>query len=156
MGLRFRKSFNFGGARINVSKKGVGGSIGVKGARVTAKAGGGTRSTVGIPNTGISYVKESGKGKNKSSGNEATQSSSNRNHFPYFTFAAVLKVLGILMIALSALLTLALPVVGFIGIAIGIGELLLSKYNKKKGMEQAIEEEEIARLEAEEAAPAAK
>lgn len=38
MGLRFRKSINLGGgAKINLSKSGVGYSIGTKGARITKK-----------------------------------------------------------------------------------------------------------------------
>ena len=59
MGFRFRKSVNLGGGvRLNISKSGVGYSVGGKGFRVTKKANGGTRCTVSIPNTGISYVSE--------------------------------------------------------------------------------------------------
>ena len=60
MGLRFRKSVNFGPLRINLSKSGVGYSVGGKGFRYTKKANGGTRNTIFIPGTGISYVKEYG------------------------------------------------------------------------------------------------
>lgn len=60
MGLRFRKSVHIGKFfRINISKSGVGYSFGVKGARVTKKGGGGMRSTLSIPKTGISYVSDS-------------------------------------------------------------------------------------------------
>lgn len=58
MGFRFRKSINLGGFRINLSKSGIGYSFGVKGFRLTRKAGGGVRTTIGVPNTGLSYVKE--------------------------------------------------------------------------------------------------
>lgn len=58
MGLRMRKSFKLGPFRINLSKSGVGYSYGVKGYRVTHKAGGGVRTTASIPGTGISYVTE--------------------------------------------------------------------------------------------------
>ncbi|MBC2101688.1 DUF4236 domain-containing protein [Listeria marthii] len=59
MGIRLRKSINLGsGFRVNVSKSGVGYSWGVKGARVTKKANGNTRTTFSIPGTGISYVDE--------------------------------------------------------------------------------------------------
>lgn len=58
MGLRFRKSFSIGPVRINLSKSGVGYSIGGKGLRVTKKAKGGVRATASIPGTGISYVKD--------------------------------------------------------------------------------------------------
>lgn len=64
MGLRFRKSINVGkNAKINLSKSGIGFSVGVKGARVTKTATGGTRTTLSIPKTGISYVTEKGKKK---------------------------------------------------------------------------------------------
>lgn len=59
MGLRYRKSINIGcGFRVNLSTSGIGYSWGVKGYRVTKKATGGTRTTVSIPGTGISYVTE--------------------------------------------------------------------------------------------------
>ena len=61
MGFRYRKSIKIGGARLNLSKSGIGYSVGTKGFRVTKKAGGGTRTTASIPGTGISYVKDSGK-----------------------------------------------------------------------------------------------
>ena len=65
MGLRFRKSINLGGgAKINLSKSGVGYSVGTKGARITKKANGGSKTTLSVPGTGISYVKES-RGKRK-------------------------------------------------------------------------------------------
>lgn len=64
MGLRYRKSLNFGGGfRINLSKSGVGYSWGGKGFRVSKTSRGTTRGTASIPGTGISYVKETGKGK---------------------------------------------------------------------------------------------
>lgn len=63
MGFRFRKSFNAGPFRLNLSKSGVGWSVGTKGVRFTKKAGGGTRSTLSVPGTGLSYVKETGKGR---------------------------------------------------------------------------------------------
>lgn len=59
MGFRFRKSVKIGPARINLSKSGIGYSVGTKGFRATKKAGGGTRTTTSIPGTGISYVKDS-------------------------------------------------------------------------------------------------
>lgn len=63
MGFRFRKSFNFGPLRINLSKSGVGYSFGVKGYRVTKTANGRIRQTASIPGTGISYVTETKGGK---------------------------------------------------------------------------------------------
>ena len=58
MGLRYRKSIKMGPFRINLSKSGIGYSVGVKGYRVTKKANGGYRTTVSIPGIGISHVKE--------------------------------------------------------------------------------------------------
>ena len=66
MGLRFRKSINLGsGVKMNLSKSGVGFSVGTKGARVTKTAKGNTRTTLSIPGTGISYVTETSKNKKK-------------------------------------------------------------------------------------------
>lgn len=62
MGFRFKKSIKAGPVRVNLSKSGVGYSVGWKGFRVTKKAGGGTRTTTSIPGTGISYVNDSGNG----------------------------------------------------------------------------------------------
>lgn len=56
MGFRFRKSKNFGPFRVNVSKSGIGWSVGAKGARYTKRADGKTQTTLNIPGTGISYV----------------------------------------------------------------------------------------------------
>ena len=64
MGFRFRKSIKAGPFRINISKSGIGWSIGGKGYRYTKKANGGSRYTLSLPGTGLSYVTEtSGKKK---------------------------------------------------------------------------------------------
>ena len=66
MGVRFRKSIKAGPVRVTFSKSGVGYSVGGKGFRVTKKAKGGMRTTASIPGTGLSYVKDYGKGQKKS------------------------------------------------------------------------------------------
>lgn len=66
MGFRFRKSKKVGPFRINMSQKGIGWSVGVKGLRYTKKADGGSRITASIPGTGISYVTDSKKSSRKS------------------------------------------------------------------------------------------
>lgn len=66
MGLRFRKSFKAGPFRINLSKSGVGYSVGTKGFRVTKKANGGVRTTASIPGTGISYINDTNSKKSTS------------------------------------------------------------------------------------------
>lgn len=63
MGVRFRKSIKSGPFRINLSKSGVGWSVGGKGFRYTKTATGRTRRTYSIPGTGISYVTEKGNSK---------------------------------------------------------------------------------------------
>lgn len=69
MGLRFRKTIKLGPININLSKSGVGVSAGVPGARVSKTAKGTTRTTLGIPGTGISYVTET-KSKKKTKDND--------------------------------------------------------------------------------------
>ena len=72
MGFRFRKSINLGGGvRINLSKSGVGYSIGTKGARITKTARGTTRKTFGIPGTGLSYSTETQHHKKRSTASNA-------------------------------------------------------------------------------------
>lgn len=61
VGVRARKSFKAGPARMTFSKSGVSTSVGVKGVRVGKMANGKTRTTLSVPGTGISYVSESGK-----------------------------------------------------------------------------------------------
>ena len=61
MGTRFRKSINFGPLRVNISKSGVGYSVGNKYARITHTADGKKRTTLNVPGTGLSYVEESRK-----------------------------------------------------------------------------------------------
>lgn len=56
MGFRFRKSLKIApGVRVNIGSKGISSfSVGRKGARVNISKKG-TRTTVGLPGTGISY-----------------------------------------------------------------------------------------------------
>ncbi len=64
MGFSFRKSIKVGKfGRINLSKSGIGASIGTKGVRVTKSATGRTSVRATIPKTGISYTKTLGKKK---------------------------------------------------------------------------------------------
>lgn len=72
MGFRFRKSVNLGPVRLNLSKSGVGASVGGKGFRVTKKAKGGFRTTASVPGTGIGYTKDFG-GKKKRTKSAAPQ-----------------------------------------------------------------------------------
>ena len=134
MGFRFRKSFKIApGVRLNIGKKSVGISAGVKGARVSVNSSGRKTTTVGIPGTGLSYQKTE-----KIGGHAATDK--HDQTAPEYTptvdlppidpqpprpprtpkgILTLLKVLAVLLIAMSLTLTLASVVGGFIGTAIG-------------------------------------
>lgn len=61
MAIRFRRSIKIApGVRLNISKSGVSTSIGGRGARVTMGHGK-TRTTVGVPGTGLSWTQVSSK-----------------------------------------------------------------------------------------------
>lgn len=130
MGMRFRKSINLGGgARLNLSKSGIGASVGGKGFRVTKKAGGGTRTTASIPGTGISYVKDS-----KKSGEAGAKSAvSAVPASPNFLFFWIIwRMLSIVMIGAGLLITLASPAMGLITVALGFAEWKLGSHYKRK------------------------
>jgi predicted alpha/beta hydrolase len=57
MGWNFRKSTRLGPFRVNVSKSGVGYSMGGRGFRVGTNAQGRRYTTFSIPGTGLSYRK---------------------------------------------------------------------------------------------------
>lgn len=58
MGLRFRKSVKIApGVRLNIGKKSVGISAGVKGYRKSINSSGRVTTSIGVPGTGVSYVK---------------------------------------------------------------------------------------------------
>lgn len=79
MGFRFRKSFKIApGVRVNVGKKSVGISAGVKGARVSVNSSGRKTTTVGLPGTGLSYSKTEKIGGRKTT----TRSTSSNNAQP--------------------------------------------------------------------------
>ena len=55
--FRFRRSFRLlPGVRINLGKRSTSMSVGVRGAHVTFGGPSGTRATVGLPGTGLSYT----------------------------------------------------------------------------------------------------
>lgn len=66
MGVRYHRSKEIlPGIRLNFSKSGVGVSFGKKGMRYTISPNGTTRTTVGIPGTGLSYTSVSSSKKRK-------------------------------------------------------------------------------------------
>ena len=80
MGLRFRKSISLlPGVKLNISKSGVGVSAGVPGLRGSINSSGRVTGTVGIPGTGVSYVKTKTIGKkSKSSSKNASSKTSDK------------------------------------------------------------------------------
>ena len=104
MGFRFRKSIKLGKSfRINLSKSGVGWSMGTKAFRYTKKAGGGSRTTSTIPGTGISYVKEYGKskaGKDKSAAGPVASSPTKS------TVIAVTVIIFLVLLSINAYVAL--------------------------------------------------
>lgn len=134
MGMRFRKSINLGGgARVNISKSGIGGSIGGKGYRYTKKANGGTRNTVSIPGTGISYVKESGsKSKKKSAEVKAMPQGKVENHIEFAFFWIIYRVMGFITFPLGLLLLLVEPLTGICSIGLSVVFYFGGNHYKKK------------------------
>jgi hypothetical protein len=55
MAWRFRRSRSLGPFRFTLSKRGIGVSLGVRGAHVGLGADGKSRATFSLPSTGISY-----------------------------------------------------------------------------------------------------
>lgn len=55
MGLRFSKSISIGPFRVNLSRSGVGYSVGGRGFRTGVSGGGRRYTTVSLPGTGLSH-----------------------------------------------------------------------------------------------------
>jgi hypothetical protein len=68
MGWSYRKSVNLGPFRVNLSKSGIGYSLGAKDFRVGVNAKGRRYESVTIPGTGISYRTSQGKSRSEASG----------------------------------------------------------------------------------------
>ena len=61
MGWRFRRSKSFGPFRVNLSKRGVGGSVGAGGTRVGMSPSRKAWVSLGLLGTGLSYFKYLGR-----------------------------------------------------------------------------------------------
>lgn len=76
MAFRFRRSVKLGkGIRLNVSKRGVGMSVGKRGLRKSVHSTGRSTNSIGIPGTGLSYVKTQTVPKKQTSRNQGTHRS---------------------------------------------------------------------------------
>jgi hypothetical protein len=62
MGLYYRKSLKFGPFRVNLSKSGVGYSVGGTGFRTGVSGAGRRYNTFSLPGTGVGYRTTGGKG----------------------------------------------------------------------------------------------
>lgn len=72
MGLQFRKRIKIcKGVNLNISKTGIGVSVGTKGARYSMHSSGRRTATVGLPGTGLYYTKNLGN-KKKTTGKKTT------------------------------------------------------------------------------------
>ena len=77
MGLQFRKRIKIcKGVNLNISKTGVGISVGTKGARYSMHSSGRRTATVGIPGTGLYYTKNLGSAKKKTASKSTTAKTS--------------------------------------------------------------------------------
>lgn len=66
MGLKFRKTIKLAdGVKLNINNKSASITVGGKGIHHTISTNGTTRTTVGIPGTGISYTTTGNKKKTK-------------------------------------------------------------------------------------------
>ncbi|HPS41044.1 MAG TPA: DUF4236 domain-containing protein [Anaerolineaceae bacterium] len=71
MGFRLRRSLKIApGVRLNISKKGIGTSVGVKGMHISSGPSG-SRMTTSIPGTGLSQVTQIGKRSKRSAGQKS-------------------------------------------------------------------------------------
>jgi hypothetical protein len=71
MGWRFKKPINFGGFRLNLSKRGIGMSWGFPMFRTGISSDGRRYIWITVPRTGLSWVKYFGKGNSSSGGTTA-------------------------------------------------------------------------------------
>ena len=73
---------------MNIGKKSVGISVGTKGARMSINSSGRRTTSIGVPGTGLSYVKSSGGGASKKDQNIPpflmSQKKKNVNYDPSF------------------------------------------------------------------------
>lgn len=105
MGLNFKKSINLGkGFKLNVGKKSVGISGGVKGARVSVNSSGRKTATFSLPGTGLSYSVNlnklfKGNSSKKKSGNSDKNTGININLILIIIILILIAVIGIAVYA---------------------------------------------------------
>lgn len=109
MGLNFRKSINLGkGFKLNVGKKSVGISGGVKGARVSINSSGHKTATFSLPGTGLSYsVNLNNLFKGKTSKKKNSGAKDNDNDNEEGTTININLILVLIIIVLLAVIGIA-------------------------------------------------
>lgn len=81
-GFRLRRSVKIApGVRLNIGKKSMGISAGVKGMRVSTNTRTGSRMSVGVPGTGLRYEQSLNGSKKHSSSRASVSNSTSRNEF---------------------------------------------------------------------------
>ncbi len=102
MGLNFRKSINLGkGFKLNIGKKSVGISGGVKGARVSMNSSGRKTATFSLPGTGLSYsVNLNNLFKGKSSKKKSSDNKDDDNEGTTININLILVLIIIILIAI--------------------------------------------------------
>ena len=118
MGWRFRRSIKIGKhTRLNLGKKGMSISTGVKGARVTVNNKGRVTRTVGIPGTGIYNTKQY---KLKSTENRITEKQKQQYPLSAILFGIVfgITLFSFLMGAIGFLTGFRIIVISFIAVIV--------------------------------------
>ena len=102
MGWRFRKSVKIApGVRVNFGKKSTSVSFGSKGFRTTYSSSGRKTTSVGIPGTGISYSKTTGKKKKSVSKTRSTTPAYSSDPMTPRYSSTTYKVCGIISMVIS-------------------------------------------------------
>lgn len=110
MGFRFGKSINLGGgARVNLSRSGVGLSVGGKGGRVGIGPRGGY-SSLNIPGTGISYGGRTGGGRSR--GARAKKGGASRGAAHRYGSVGSTSAWAVFGVVVTVVVAIAQPVAG--------------------------------------------
>ncbi len=110
MGFRFYRRIRvLPGVTLNLSKRGISASVGVRGAHVTVGHGK-VRETVGIPGSGLSYTHIEGSQQTRGEAPGAGQTESAPMASPRWTFGRVLRRL-LLVVFLAWLVSVAIIVI---------------------------------------------
>lgn len=153
MGLRFRKSISLGGGvKLNISKKSVGISAGVKGARVSVNSKGRKTTSVGIPGTGVSYVTTSSISKKNNSSNnnksgvliselELTEENILKRSNEYKRISKALFIIAILLFIAAFPLGAFVFLLSIVFILFGILSNLMGRFIRWQGLKQLKDKE---------------